>query len=391
MTRPASLPRVLPLIVLLAVTGCRSERSEGAGGADRPAPAAGGDVAAAGPGGLAPGTHAEKSGHGWLWTVPAPAWAGMPAADDRAIAVPYGHQRLVLLDPDGRVVWEVSRLGLRDVAPRLSPDLVLAATDDGMAAFRRSDGTTAWDTALGERANTPVLAGRVAVTSTWEGNLVGLDPADGRVVWKTALPGPSIGPPATDGSTVVATWDRSGQRTGGAVAVDGATGRQRWSTALPGGGISAPAVTSGASPAAVVVAGDLAAHALALASGEERWRTALDGAGSPEVPPAVVDARSVLVAHRLGGLDLLDIATGRRTWQVSSDGAATRSGPAVGPEGGFAFPLDDGRLMLAGTERKTELLQPPGRVSGVATGPYGWLVAATREGTVNTVQAGWVW
>lgn len=389
MTRPGSLARILPLLALVVAAGCRS----GAGGAGTPAapdgPATSTGVAA---GQLGPATDAERVGHGWTWTVPAPAWAGMPAADERAIAVPYGHQRLVLLDGDGQVQWEADRLGLRDVAPRLTADLVLAATDDGVAAFRRGDGTKLWDTELGERANAPVVAGPMAVTSTWEGNLVGLDVSDGRVVWKAALPGPSLGPPATDGSVVVATWDRSGSRTGGAVAVDGATGKERWARALPGGGISAAAVTTGSGPVAVMVAGDLAAHALALSSGEERWRTPLEGTGSPEVPPAVVDPTSVLVAHRLGGLDLLQVATGRRTWQVSTEAAATRGGPAVGPEGGFAFPLDDGRLLLAGPDRQTELLQPPtGRCSGVATGPHGWLVAAAREGTVNTVQAGWLW
>jgi hypothetical protein len=65
----------------------------------------------------------------------------MPAADDRAVAFTYGHQHLVVLDAQGAVLWDVTRLGLRDVAPGLTPDLVLAATDDGMAAFRRADGT----------------------------------------------------------------------------------------------------------------------------------------------------------------------------------------------------------------------------------------------------------
>jgi len=141
-----------------------------------------------------------------------------------------------------------------------------------------------------------------------------------------------------------------------------------------------------------MVAGDLAAHALALTGGQERWRTPVDGAGSPEVPPLAVDDRSVLVAHRLGGLDLLDAGTGSRSWRVATDGAAVRGGPAVGPAGSYAFPLDDGRVLLAGPNRRTELLQPPdGRVSGVATGPGGLLVSTTREAVVNRVEAGTAW
>jgi outer membrane protein assembly factor BamB len=137
----------------------------------------------------------------------------------------------------------------------------------------------------------------------------------------------------------------------------------------------------------VLDAGDLAAHALALTDGRERWRTDLDGAGSPEVPPAVVGDRSVLVAHRMGGLDLLDSATGRLLWQADADGIAVRGGPVVGPEGTFAFPLDDGRLMLAGPQRQVEFVQAPGRISGLATGPGGVLVAGTRGSASNAMGA----
>ncbi|MGI8984259.1 MAG: PQQ-binding-like beta-propeller repeat protein [Acidimicrobiales bacterium] len=378
MTRSVSLVRILCVLALLLGVGCRS----GAGGGTSPA-------APTPPGGEA-GGDATPVNDGWVWTAPPPAWVGMPAADDRQVAFSYGHQHLVLLDGQGRRQWEASRLGLRDVAPRLGADVVLAATDDGLAAYRRATGEPLWDTPLQGRANTPVVSGRLAVTTTWEGDAVAVDIADGTVAWRVALPGPSLGPPATDGSTVVVSWDRADRRSGGAVAIDAATGRQRWSVPLPGAGISAPAVTAGG--LAVVVAGDLAAHGLAMATGETRWRTSLEGAGSPEVPPLAVDARSVLVANRLGGLDLLDAGTGRRTWQVATDGAAVRGGPTLGPSGSYAFPLDDGRLLLAGPDRATELLRPPaGRVSGVATGPAGWLVVSQREAPVNTVEAGPMW
>jgi outer membrane protein assembly factor BamB len=336
------------------------------------------------------GGDARPEGKGWVWTAPPPAWVGLPAADDREIAFTYGHQHLVLLDADGRRRWQADRLGVRDVAPALAVEVVVAATDDGLAGYRRSDGMEMWATPVGGRANTPVVVGRVAVTSTWEGSAVAVDLADGKVAWTAALPGPALGPPATDGAAVVVSWDRASQRTGGVVALDGASGRRRWATPLPGGGISAPAVTPGG--VAVVVAGDMAAHALALTTGEAKWRTPVEGAGSPEVPPLAVDARSVLVAHRLGGLDLLDAATGRRTWQVASDGAAVRGGPVLGPAGSYAFPLDDGRVLLAGPSREIELVRPPaGRVSGLAAGPRGWLVATLREAAVNTVEAGPLW
>jgi len=321
----------------------------------------------------------------WDWPVPSPASTGMPAADEREVAFTWGHEHLVLLDAEGKARWQVARLGLRDVAPRLTPDLVLAATDGGMAAFRRVDGSKVWDTALAERANTPVVVGRLAVTSTWQGHLVGLGLADGRVAWKAPLPGGSVGPPASDGVAVVVTWQRGDGRAAGALAVEGATGRARWAVAIEPGGVGGPAVTPDG--AVVFVAGDLGAHALGLADGRQRWRTQLRGAGSPEVPPVAVGADAVLVAHRLGGLDLLDTATGERRWQVATDGIAVRGGPVVGPGGRFAFPLDDGRLVLAGPARATEMLQAPNRISGVVAGPGGLLIASTRGANVNSVQA----
>jgi outer membrane protein assembly factor BamB len=309
----------------------------------------------------------------------------MPAADDRDVAFTYGREHLVLLDAKGEPRWDVARLGLRDVAPRLTADLVLAATDDGLAAFRRSDGAKVWDTALQARPNTPIVVGTTAATSTWEGDLVGLDMDTGKVLWRVALGGAAIGPPATDGVAAFVTWQESHGAAAGAVAVDVSTGRRRWAVPLAPGGVSAPAVTPNGS--VVVVAGDIAAHALASATGKERWSTDLEGAGSPEVPPVAVGTDLVLTAHRLGGVDLLDAATGERRWQVRTDGAMVRGGPVVGPSGSFAFPLDDGRLVLAGPNRATEFRQSPNRISGLAVGPGAELVASIRNAAANTIQA----
>ena len=212
-------------VIALLFAGCRS----GSGDAP-PAP----DVSAG------PTPEQEDDGVTWDWMAPTGASVGMPAADDREVVFTYGHQHLVLLGADGRELWQAARLGLRDVAPRLAGDLVLAATEDGMAAFRRADGSKAWDTPLAARANTPVVAGRVAVTSTWEGHLVGLGLADGQVLWKTQLPGGAIAPPSGDGSTVVVVWQREDQRAAGAVAVDGASGRSRWTAPLEPGGVGGP-------------------------------------------------------------------------------------------------------------------------------------------------------
>ncbi|MCA1684284.1 MAG: PQQ-binding-like beta-propeller repeat protein, partial [Actinobacteria bacterium] len=340
-----------------------------------------------GPGQPAPQAAAPTTA--WRWTAPEPAGVGMPAADRDAVAVTFGHQHLVLLDGTGRRRWQADRLGLRDVAPGLTPQLVVAATDEGVAAFDRADGTLRWDARLGERANTPTLAGGRAVASTWEGSLVALDLVDGRVAWRAQLPGASIGPAAGDGATVAATWEGAGRSGAGVVAFDAASGRPKWAADLEPGGVSGPLVADGL---VVVVAGDLSAHALSADSGLDRWRVETDGAGSPEVPPVSAGDGAVLVAHRLGGLVLVDTAAGRPLWQAEGDGAVVRGAPAAaGRAGPFALALDDGRLLLGGPGRDQRVVESPGRVSGLAVGPGGRLLVAGRDAPPNALAAldGW--
>jgi outer membrane protein assembly factor BamB len=337
----------------------------------------------------------------WRWVAPPPSYVGMPGADAAGVAVTYGHSHVALLDRSGTVRWTADRLELRDVAPVLTPDAVLVAAEDGLAAFDRASGALRWAATVGERANAPVVVGGRALVTTWEGSLLAVDTATGRIEWRVSLPGPALGPPAavasvgSGGDTAVASWEGDDGDGAGVVAVDAATGRQRWWAPLAPGGVSGPGavVPAGGGPAViVVVAGDIAAHGLAVDSGAERWRLDLQGAGSPEVVPLDAGGGAALVAHRLGGMVLIDAADGRPRWQVSSDGAAIRGGPAgPGPGGRFALPLDDGRLLLAGPDRPTTLAEPPGRVSGVARGADGTLLMGLREAADNDLSASTGW
>lgn len=327
----------------------------------------------------------------WRSDVPPPAYAGMPAADAAGVAFTSALSRLILLDANGRTRWVAESSHLRDVAPRLTPALVVAATETGLKAFNRSSGAPAWSADVGERANAPVPGAGVLVASTWDGSIFGVDERTGTLRWRLPLPGPAFGPAASDGTMAVATWVADDHASAGAVAVDTATGEQRWAVPLPPGGVSAPAFGGSTPPVVAVVAGDLAAHGLDVASGAELWRAALEGAGSPEVAPLALAGGDVLVAHRLGGMALVE-AGGALRWQVSSDGAAVRGAPAgPGPGGRYALPLDDGRLLLAGPGAPTATLDPPGRVSGVAAGPGGVVLVATREASVNGVTASTGW
>jgi outer membrane protein assembly factor BamB len=314
----------------------------------------------------------------WRWKAPARASVGMPAADAAAVAATWGHHRLVLFDGAGHRRWDAERLGLRDVAPLLLPDRVVAATDTGVAAFDRGTGRIQWDVELGDRANTPVAAGpaRLAVT-TWDGRLLVLDLVTGATIHTITLPGDVLGPAAADADVVVASWDDGAAA--GVAAVDTASGHLRWQVAVGADGVSSPALVNGA---AVLVTGDAAALALDLATGARRFTAATGGAGSPEVPPFV--GPELVVADRLG--DLLGLtADGRVRWRVPGRGAAERGGP-VTSHGSAALPVDDGRLLVRQAGEVT-MLDPPGRVSGVAAGLGGLLVVATREAEVNELVA----
>jgi len=175
------------------------------------------------------------------------------------------------------------------------------------------------------------------------------------------------------------------------VVVDGADGRQRWSAPVEPGGVGGPAIVpvpTTSTSVVVFVAGDLAVHGLDVADGGERWRIDTDGRGSPEVPPLLLGDGEVLVADRLGGLLLVDAGTADVRGRFRADGAATRGAPVgAGPDGPFAFPLDDGRVFLVGPELEVKVLDWPGRVSGLAMAPGGRLLVATREARANHLLA----
>ena len=123
--------------------------------------------------------------------------------------------------------------------------------------------------------------------------------------------------------------------------------------------------------------------ALVSRDGRERWRTPLGGAGSPEVPPLVV-AGGFAVADRVGDLAMVRAGDGRVRARVAGVGDAVRGAPA-GTATRLALPVDDGRVVLTVLGR-TRVLDPPGRVSGVAVlGRL--LLVATREAEHDSLVA----
>jgi outer membrane protein assembly factor BamB len=325
----------------------------------------------------------------WRWVAPPPSYVGMPVADDRAVAATFGHHGLVLLTPAGKVQWQVEHDRLRDVAPALGTDIVVAASEGGVVAFDRATGAERWAASLGdERPTSPLLTPDVVIAVTWEGHAVAFGRADGRERWRATLPGEAMATPVADTTTVAAMWqDVSHAGAAGVVALDLRTGATRWAQAIAPGGVGGPALVRGGGRGLVVlIGGDLRIHAFDIADGTARWvADTAGGAGSPEVPPAA-EGSDVIVADRLTGLTRLVAADGTRRWTVAGPGAAVRGGPVALPSGRVALPVDAGGLLVTAGGRRPRLYSTDGRVSGLArVGDF--LVVATREGERNAISA----
>jgi len=373
-------PAVLAVLAVLLTAACTD-----ASDPPPPQPTGGSSPAASSPDPRpAAVVDATSAGLGtrWGWPVPAPGSAGVPAADERGVVLVHRREVVVALDPGGDVLWEASVTGARDVAPLLTDELVVVPTEEGLVALGRLDGAEAWRADLGDRTNTPAVAGGVVVATTWDGVVAGMAAGDGRPLWQSRLPGGTFAGPGgsgTGGGAVAVTWDTGVEA--GLVLLDAATGASRWDRPLDADGVSPPAMAGGL---VVVVAGDIEAHAFAAADGSPRWSTALEGSGAAEVAPLPRGAE-VLVPHRLGGMALLELSTGEPVWTASSESAVVDGGvTGPGPAGSFALGLVDGSVLLAdGTG--TRLLTAAAPLRGVAGLPDGTLVVTTAKGEANAV------
>jgi outer membrane protein assembly factor BamB len=326
----------------------------------------------------------------WRWRPPRPASVGRPAADTDGAVVTYSHTVVVSLTPDGRVAWEARRLGVREETPMLTAAMAVVPADDGLVAVDRATGRIRWDTKLGDTASTPIIAGNFVVACTGAGSLVAVDAGSGVVVWQVPLRGRADGPPATDGRTVVATWQPEKGDDGGITAVDLSTGGPRWTASLRAGGISGPAVVRGPTGRMIAVAvdDDLAAKAFDLDTGHASWTARVGGAGEPEVPPLPLPGGRVLVADRDADLNLFDVG-GKRLWSAAGAGAAVSGAPAGPGRGGdFALVLYSGKLQLAGPGHTRRIVEEPGGLAnGAAVSPDRTLLLSTAQGDDNQLVA----
>lgn len=173
------------------------------------------------------------------------------------------------------------------------------ATQEG--SLRGASGWEHQPAASAPAAGGAASTGDRILFSTSRGALVAADLQG--IVWEAALPGPGVGHPATDGSTVVAAYGAGQGHSGGVAAFRVEDGTELW-----------------------------------------RWGLSLEPAASPAL------GQLVLVPDLGGALTALHPETGAVVWQTSSDFSWSAT-PAIGRMGAFAtevhgrvsrIDLDDG-------------------------------------------------
>lgn len=245
----------------------------------------------------------------------------------------------------GTMHWQARTKHLKlNRAGALHGDTILLSTEAGFVARERETGRQRWRLDLTTETPGPVaLVGpggtpAVAVVSTEEGGLAGLDIRTGAMRWSRRYSGRVLGVPAVDdvsGSVIMLWQDDLGARV---QSVDGATGLLRWQHAVfPLAG--SPVITDGPPEHRIVVIGsgkgnyESDVRAFALADGAVGWRVRVPASFQPGNVP-LVDGNAVVVVDQLGNATRLDLADGQRRWSTDTgsvvvDGHPVRAGSAI--------------------------------------------------------------
>lgn len=250
------------------------------------------------------------------WTTPLPDFPREVLADAGGLFVlGDGHVTSLALE-DGRVRWQV-KPGWIAWSGALRGDTLVVALEDGFVALDRAAGGERWRVdAPGQAAAVAIVAPPdgppVAVVTTRDGGVAGLDERTGEPRWSARFPGePTQVLAADDASGMVAIVS---ERPETLRVLDARTGALRWERALAPW-VGAPVIADGL---VIVGAGADAHHgsirAHDLATGAPRWERAMGGGFQPDLQPAV-DGTDVFALDQYGDVARIDLATGRLRWQ----------------------------------------------------------------------------
>lgn len=314
------------------------------------------------------------------WTRALPDEPAAMVADGRRGAIVVGSATVsAFAARDGRLRWR-TRVGALLPVVALGGDTVLLATESAFVALDRASGGERWRTGTPETpAAVAVVAPpgtpAVAVVSTEEGGLAGLDARTGRPRWSVRQLGAIRGVPAADPvtGTVSAVW-QAGEATDLRV-VDAASGVVRFEHPIRSWAGS-PAVARLAETRLVVVGAgsarfDGVVRAFDLADGSPRWQARVPASFQPGLVP-LVDRHTVVIVDQLGNVTALDAGSGRRRWSTRTRAAEIRARPVRAGDAVLVTNLSGEVVSL---DRRRGTLRARRRAAGF---PVGIIVARGR-------------
>jgi outer membrane protein assembly factor BamB len=288
---------------------------------------------------------------------------------------------------DGRVRWQTP---VQQVNPQgaLHGDLLLVSTASSFWMMDRTTGETHWHVNTPETPGPVALVGppgtpAIAIVSTEEGGLAGLDSRTGTARWALRYPGQIQGVPAVDDqSGAVATVWRVGDGIQLRV-LDGATGAIRWERQLARMAGS-PLVTVGPGGHRMVVVGagsgdyDGRVRAFSLDDGTSRWEAPVAASFGPDLE-LLADGGDLYAVDQLTNVTRLDLASGERRWSTDAGGVTVIARPV---RSGSAILIETVAGKVVALDRTTGAIRTRRQANGIPIG----LVAA--DGLVVVAEEG---
>jgi outer membrane protein assembly factor BamB len=305
----------LVAVVVLASTAISIGRAGGEGEAKAGTPAAA--AVARGESPVEPGVVLPR------WSQSSPDWVSELIPDRGDAIVMSDNWVSAVALADGRVRWRRSIPHL-DEGGVVRGDTVLVSSRTGFAALERRTGKIRWFSETPETPGRVALVGpdpaqQIAVVTTFEGGLVGVDARTGTVRWSTRLRGHMQGHPSVDhaSGSFAGVWQDDAATTELRL-VDAGTGAVRWVRDL-GVMAGSPVVVDGM---VAVSAGngeeDSEVRAFALTDGSPRWRSPVAAPSQPQLRP-LVDGGDLYVVDQIGNVARIDLADGTRRWSTDTE------------------------------------------------------------------------
>jgi outer membrane protein assembly factor BamB len=234
-----------------------------------------------------------------------------------------------LLGCEGCRGW---RLAVADPLTSLAADgrdVVVSTSGGSVLAIDGDTGERRWTTRVGDQAAHAVVLEGLVVVGTADARVVALDPADGRTRWDVTVPIPTAGARAVAGD--VGGVLLAGGTSPTVVALDGRTGALRWERELPGRSV-------GVGDTLVLMTSDRDLQGWWADADHPRWTVRLLADED-----LVGRAGDLVVTRDRGGPRFRDATTGA----IVAHGARTVT---------WWSAAEDGTLMLADTDRRTEVI-----------------------------------